>query len=298
MVTPEAVPLELVPAGIGSRFLALVIDWLIQAALAMAVLLGLAPFTDGVPGGVGVAVLLVLLTLVVLGYPVILETLWRGRTVGKAALGLRVVTVEGAPIGLRHAVIRGALGLVDFPLTSGAGAVISVLCTSDNRRLGDLAAGTLVLRERSGLRSPAPVRFDVPAPLAGYASTLDVAILGAAEYRAIRTFLLRSASLRPEARHHLAVQLATPLSDRVGPRPPAGTSAEAFLVAVAAVHQARQAPHGHGQALQAPPSLDAGPTLAEGHANADGDVGRGLSGGPVAVPHEPPHEPEGFTPLG
>ena len=98
-----------------------------------------------------------LLTFVVLwGYPTVMETLWRGRTIGKIALGLRVVTVEGAPVRFRHAAIRATLGLVDFLLTSGAGAVVSVLMTHRSQRLGDLVAGTVVLRERTGLRAPSP----------------------------------------------------------------------------------------------------------------------------------------------
>ncbi|MGH3850239.1 MAG: RDD family protein [Pseudonocardiaceae bacterium] len=237
VVTPEAVPLELVTAGLGSRFLALTIDWAIQASLAMAVLIGLSPILDGIGGGVGVAILLVLLTLIAIGYPVITETLWRGRTVGKAALGLRVVTAEGGPVCFRHAMIRASVGLVDFAITTGGAAVISVLATSDNRRLGDLAAGTLVLRERSGLRRPIAARFEIPASLVEYAATLDVTAVGTTQYGLIRTFLLRATSMRPAARHQLAVQLANSLTGRISPPPPPGIDAEAFLAAVAATHQ-------------------------------------------------------------
>ena len=239
VVTPEAVPLELAPAGIGSRFLALGIDWSVQAALSLALLLGLTPLLDDATSGVGLAVLLVLGTLVIFGYPVVLETLWRGRTIGKAALGLRVVTVEGGQVGLRHALIRAALGVIDFAATTGSAALISALATRRVQRLGDLAAGTLVLRERSALRAPDAVAFGAPPGLEAYASSLDVSALAPEDYLAVRSFLLRARGLRPQARYSLAVALATPLAARLRPSPPPNTPPEGFLLAVASAYQTR-----------------------------------------------------------
>src|SRR5438270_3190611 len=177
VVTPEAVPLDLETASIGSRFLALLIDWGIQGVVVF-ILLVIAG--NGSFGWLGTTIVLLLVFLVIWGYPVAMETLWRGRTVGKAALGLRVVTREGGQIGFRHAAIRAALGLVDFALSSGAVAVICVLVTADNQRLGDMVAGTLVLRERTGLRQPSPTAFWAPTGLDGYTDSLDLAALGPA----------------------------------------------------------------------------------------------------------------------
>src|SRR3954447_14256365 len=146
LVTPEAVVLEFETAGIGSRSLAFCIDLAIQAALLTGAVVALAAVGDSVSGTASMVVALLLFTGVLLGYPIVFETLWRGRTPGKAVFGLRVVTREGAPVRLRHASVRGFLGLVDFWLTTGAAAVLCVLFTRDNQRLGDLAAGTLVLR--------------------------------------------------------------------------------------------------------------------------------------------------------
>jgi len=256
VVTPEAVPLDLEPAGLGSRFLALILDWVIQGVAATALSLGLLAAVSGEAAGLAQALVLLLLFLVVFGYPVACETLWRGRTVGKLALGLRVVTVEGAPVRFRHAAIRAALGLVDFVLTGGAAAVLSVLFTPRNQRLGDLVAGTIVLRERTGLPAPAAVTFDVPSGLEGYAATLDAAAVRPEDYGAVRAFLLRAGSLRPEVRYDLAVKLATPLVSRLGTRPPAGVPPEAFLACVAAAYQHRSAgaPAGAG-----PGAVEAGP---------------------------------------
>jgi len=236
VVTPEAVPLDLETASIGSRFLALLIDWGIQAVL-LFVLLVIAG--NGSFGWLGTTIVLLLVFLVIWGYPVAMETLWRGRTVGKAALGLRVVTREGGQIGFRHAAIRAALGLVDFALSSGAVAVICVLVTADNQRLGDMAAGTVVLRERTGLRRPTPTAFWAPPGLDSYTDSLDLAGLGPAEYGVVRAFLIRSPSLPPPVRGRLAAQVAETVAGRVQPPPPPGVPAELFLACVAAAYRKR-----------------------------------------------------------
>ena len=242
VVTPEAVPLELQTAGLGSRFLALLIDWTVQGAALFALLLAAAALSTAahVPAWPGGALLFFLVFAVVWGYPVAMETLWRGRSLGKAALGLRVVTREGGQVRFRHAAIRAALGLVDFVLTSGGAAVLSVLLTRHDQRLGDLAAGTLVLRERTGQRAPAPVLFHVPSGLEVYAASLDVSGLGADDYRAVRSFLVRGPRLPPHIRASLAAQLASSTAPRVRPRPPADMPAEPFLACVAAAYQRRQ----------------------------------------------------------
>ncbi|MDQ6909187.1 MAG: RDD family protein [Actinomycetota bacterium] len=242
IVTPEAVPLDFELANLGSRSVALFLDLLIVGAALFVVSIGMSAILSGVdaPVGVGAALFFLIFFLVFFGYPIALETLWRGRTVGKAALGLRVVTKEGAPVRFRHAAIRTALGIVDFGLTLGSAAIISVLTTHDNQRLGDLVAGTIVLRERSGLRAPAPVGFYVPPGLEPYAGALDLAGLTGQDYEAVRMFLVRAPSLPHDVRANLAVQIANPLAARVRPPPPQGTFPEAFLACLAAVYQHRQ----------------------------------------------------------
>jgi uncharacterized RDD family membrane protein YckC len=244
MVTPEAVALEFRTANLGSRILAYLIDMAvvttgILAGLFAVALLGQA--TEAVvPDWVALTIVLVLLPSWWLGYFIAFETLWRGRTLGKAALGLRVVTREGAPIRFRHAAIRALLGLVDFAVASGFFAIVFILLTRDNQRLGDLVAGTLVLRERSGLGAPAPVSFTPPPGLEPYTATLDTSRISTQEYQAVRTFLLRAASLPPGPRSALALQLANPLAGRLRPPPPAGISPELYLHCVAAAYQQRQ----------------------------------------------------------
>jgi uncharacterized RDD family membrane protein YckC len=243
VVIPEAVPLELETASIGSRSLALLIDWAIQGALFLILVIIVS---NASVGWLGTAITFLLLFLIIWGYPIALETLWRGRTVGKAAMGLRVVTKEGGQIGFRHAAIRAALGIVDFALTSGACAVICVLLTNDNQRLGDLAAGTVVLRERTGLRRPTPTTFSVPMGLDTYTENLDLAGLGPAEYAVVRAFLLRAPSLPPPVRAKLAAQVAESVAQRVQPPPPPGVPAEAYLASVAAAYRRASGATGAG----------------------------------------------------
>lgn len=243
IVTPEAVPLDFEVAHIGSRFVALLLDLaIIYGGLTLLVLalgwLG-ADALDVAPDWLGATVVILLVFVLRWGYPVGMETLWGGRTLGKAAMGLRVVTVEGGPVGVRHAAIRGAIGLVDFELTGGFAAVLSAVLTRRHQRLGDLAAGTLVVRERTGAGPPTAVRFEVPRGAESYAATLDVSGLDADDYRAIRQFLLRASRLDPSSRARVATTLATPVAQRLRHRPPEGTSAETFLRCVAARYQQR-----------------------------------------------------------
>ncbi len=194
IVTPEAVVLSFETAGVGSRVVAEVIDLAVQGGAG-----ALVAFGGGLLSGtaVGLAVVYFGIFLVAFGYPIGMETLWRGRTLGKAVMGLRVVTVEGGPERFRHALVRGALGLIDFYATSGAAAVLCILATKRNQRLGDLVAGTLVLRERTGGQALSAATFWVPPGWEGYAATLDVNAVTAADYQAIRSFLLRAGSLDP-----------------------------------------------------------------------------------------------------
>ncbi|CAN5131846.1 RDD family protein [soil metagenome] len=245
VVTPEAVRLQFDTAGVGSRSVAFALDVLVQGLTLVALLVAGGLVAEG--AGVGLppwvaATLVALLSFaVVWGYSVALETLWRGRTLGKAAMGLRVVTREGGPVRFRHAAVRAALGLVDFVVSSGAVAVLCVLFTRDNQRLGDLVAGTLVLRERTGMGQPAPVGFEVPAGAEAYAATLDVSALTTGDYAAVRAFLLRAPGLRGQVRERLAADLATALAGRLRHTPPEGVDPHVFLACLAARYQRRGA---------------------------------------------------------
>lgn len=237
IITPEAVVLDFERAGVASRVLAMVLDLL---ALALVwLVLGLATALVAGFEGVGAAVWYALASLAIVfcwfcGF----ETLWRGRTPGKAALGLRVVGVDGTPIRFQQAFLRITLGLVDFLLLPlGFVAVVAILLSPRDQRLGDMAAGTLVVRERSAQSYVAPAWFPPPPGYEGYAASLDVTALDRDAYGLVRSFLLRMPELGPAARDHLAVRLANPLAVRMNHRPPPTVTPHAFLACVAAAWQ-------------------------------------------------------------
>jgi uncharacterized RDD family membrane protein YckC len=296
LVTPEAVTLELATANVGSRMLAFAIDALVVGTglviLALTGGLAAAAGSAFLPSWVVITLVTLLLSAWYFGYFIVSETLWRGRTLGKAALGLRVVTREGGQIRFRHALIRTVLGLVDFALTSGFVAIVTIMVSPSNQRLGDMVAGTLVLRERSAAGDPVPVTFVPPPGLEGYAALLDTSGLGAEEYQAVRSFLLRRTDLVPAARAALATRLAEQLATRVQPPPPPGLAPEPFLQSVAAAHQLRRGAAA-GRRLQRVPS---GPqALPSGPGGQPPAPGSEVSSSPAA-PAVPPAETGGFTP--
>jgi uncharacterized RDD family membrane protein YckC len=247
VVTPEAVALDLEPATVGSRSVAIALDLLLIGS--GLVLLALAEaafgFTGFVPDWLGIALVLLLGFALQFGYPVGFETLWRGRTPGKAAMGLRVVTVEGAPVRFRHAATRAAIGLLELTGTAGAIAVIASLSSARGQRLGDLAAGTLVIRERRSGRPPRVVPFEAPPGLEGYVRVLDTSRLDRDAYATVRDLLRRD--LEPRLRARLAEQVAEGLVGRVQPPPPPGLDAVTWLRCVAASVQGASAGVGPGE---------------------------------------------------
>ena len=237
IITPEAVVLDLERAGVASRTLAMALDVLALAAVWLV--LGLATALLGGFEGAGAAIGYALASLaIVFAWFVGFETLWRGRTPGKAALGLRVVGADGTPIRFQQAFLRATLGLVDFLLVPvGFVAVVSILLSPRDQRLGDMAAGTLVVRERSAQSYVAPAWFPPPPGFEGYAASLDITALDEDGYGLVRSYLLRMPELSPGARDHLAVRLANPLAVRMGHTPPRGVAPQAFLACVAAAWQ-------------------------------------------------------------
>jgi uncharacterized RDD family membrane protein YckC len=239
VITPEAVALDLEPATVGSRSVAIVLDYLLIGAGLL--LLGAAEaafgFSGFVPDWLGIALLLLLAFALQFGYPIGFETLMRGRTPGKAAMGLRVITLEGAPVRFRHASARAAVGLLELLGTLGAIAVIASFASPRGQRLGDLAAGTLVVRERRSGGAPQAMRFEPPPGLESYVRILDVSRIGASDYATIRDLLRRR--LDHTTRESVARRVAEGIVDRVQPPPPEGADAVTWLQCVAAAVQAR-----------------------------------------------------------
>lgn len=240
IVTPEAVVLHFDSAGVGSRMPAAAIDFAIKIIFVLVLFaIEAALASAGGPGWLGVTFAIVGTFVVAYGYPVAFETLWDGRTPGKAVMGLRVVTEEGSPIRFRHAAIRGALGIFEIASTNGAIAFIVCLLSERNQRLGDMIAGTLVLRDRKANKAPQATSFIPPAGSEDYAASLDVSSLSADDYVAIRSFLVRSSSLKAAARQGLADQFGRKYATQLRTSPPQWMPSEVFLVCVAAAYQRR-----------------------------------------------------------
>jgi uncharacterized RDD family membrane protein YckC len=234
IATPEGVELELVLAGLGSRFMAALLDLVIQLGAIFALAVVLAPVGDS---GFVLAAYLVAVFLVLFAYDIVLETWNRGRTVGKLAAGLRVVRTGGEPVGFLTAAVRNFLRLADFLPVLYVVGVITILVTSRNQRLGDLAAGTLVIRERR--RSVAPeATYLPPAPADAPFLEWDVSGVSAEDVATLRQFLDRRLALQPSARAHLATDLAARVRPKVVGAPD-GWHPESFIEAVVAAKTSR-----------------------------------------------------------
>jgi uncharacterized RDD family membrane protein YckC len=232
-VTPEAVTLETNVAGPGSRILAGMLDGLIQFAL---ILIG-SSAAGAVGGDAGLIFGLVVTFVIFFGYPLVLEATVGGRTVGKLAAGIHVERRDGGPPSFAALLVRTLLRLVDFIPAFYAVGMVALIATPRTQRLGDLAAGTVVVYDKS---LPFPVPFSLP-PDEGrdrMARSVDPAGLSEQEYAVVRSFLLRRASLDPAARERLAADLAGRLRPRVGAHTDA-SHPEAFLEALVSAYRQR-----------------------------------------------------------
>jgi len=239
LVTGEAVALELRPTSFVLRVAGALIDYLAYALLLVGLVLLVVQLVDEgaldevlAPGGVIVA--LVTSFVVV---PAVVETVSGGRSLGRLAVGARIVRRDGGASGFRQALVRSLVGLLEIVFTTGGLAVVVALLDTSSRRLGDLLAGTYSRNERVPAR---PRRLAaVPPGLEGWASVADVGPLPDRLARRVAAYVQQAPALDPVSRHRLAVALATEVAVVVSPVPDA--SAEAFLDAVAALRREREA---------------------------------------------------------
>lgn len=262
VVTPEAVVLDLPTAGVATRAFSRAIDLFIQLVLGVA--LGFAAVAVSGLGVSPVLISLVIVFVVLLVWPIGMEILWRGRSVGKLCFGLRVISADGSPAQPRQSVVRGLLALIDIYMSLGFLALISAMFSPVSQRLGDMAAATVVIREPRRVRDSMPVAFYPPPGFETYVSSLDVGNLEPDDFALVRSFLLRVTSLTKAARYREAVALAEGVRLRIHHQLPAAVDPETWLVCVASAYQWRE-----GGLLR--------------------DAALGLA--PVAVPAAPPSRP-------
>ena len=248
--TPEQIELSYDLAGLGSRGLARLLDSLIQGVVIFAIIfafgLGAAMLSnvarrwfdaDGsIVAIVGVALILLLMFVVTFGYDIFFELAWNGQTPGKRAAGIRVLTTRGEPVTLVHVLVRNLVRLVDFLPSSYIAGIVCILLTRRSQRLGDLAAGTIVVHERGDALprtlGPLDPGLALPAHLAVAYTREDVALA--------RDFLLRSTTLAPVQRQTLEAQIATTLRRKLtgsGLSLPTELTDQQLLVGVAALRK-------------------------------------------------------------
>lgn len=236
LVSGEAVLLDLQLATFPSRALAKLIDMALQFVLLVGVVL--LVFQADIDNDAASAILLVLYIGVIVGYPLLWESLGNGRTLGKLVLGLRVVRDDGGSARFRHALVRALVGVVEIWMVSGTIAILTSLASSKGKRVGDHLAGTVVVRERVPQRA-APV-MPMPPALAGWAAGLELSRLPDHLALAARQMLSRGYDLGPTARMQMAQQVAYDVSRYVSPPPPPGCPPEAYLAAVLAERRRRE----------------------------------------------------------
>ena len=272
IVTGEAVALELPAARFPSRIAALLIDVLVQGVVLLAATAALLGLTAPHSVDYAAAATLAIAVLVIVGYPTVLETLSRGKTLGKLALGLRVVGDDGSPVRFRQALVRGLTGAIEIWALAPVALICSIV-SDRGKRVGDFFAGTYVVQERAPARHTLPAYLaEVPPPLVSWAQSLQVAALSVQTAEAAGSYLRRFSELRPGARDALGVQLATAVAAEVSPPPPPGTPPAAYLAAVLAIrrqhelasHAAWTAGAAAGEAPRTPaPTFPAGSGISQ-----------------------------------
>ena len=232
--TPEQIPLEFPLAGIGSRFLAIALDTLIQVLgflmivfVAEILLPTAARFT---PRALTWAAAIFFLCVFILysGYYALFEIFWNGQTPGKRLVRLRVISDSGRPITVYEAVVRNLLRIIDQLPGLYVVGIISVFLTARNKRLGDIVAGTVVVHEKA-MQDSQPDFFAAAASTA-LSSGLQIT---AEELELIERFLQRRYDLSPEVRRQSAEQIAGRLRARLGAAQDGAASPEDYLESLA-----------------------------------------------------------------
>ncbi|GAB3863088.1 RDD family protein [Dactylosporangium cerinum] len=249
LVSGEAVELDVRVARLGSRALALIIDAFGQTVLfivlvMLATMFQIVTSTAGLfDDGLGQAIFTIILVITVLGYPAVFETILRGRTPGKAAMGLRVVRDDGGPVRFRHSFTRALVGMalewpgLLLPVVTWVASLGTMLVGRSGKRLGDWAAGTIVIHERT----PASWGWvpAMPPPLRNWARRLDLTGLDDSLALAVRHFLARNREITEPSRTALGRALAREVAMCTTPPPPPEAPGWAYLAAVIAERNRR-----------------------------------------------------------
>lgn len=252
LVTGDAVVLDIAIAQLPVRAVGALIDISVMlAGYLVAAMMWMATLGQ-FDGALSAAILIIFGVLTVVGYPVIVETVTRGRSLGKMVMGLRVVSDDGGPERFRQALFRALAAVVEIWALVGSPAVICSLLSERGKRLGDIFSGTMVISERGPARQP-PILM--PPGLAWWASSLQLSGLRSESAELARQFLGRAAQLDPHTRQMMAYRISGEVLAHISPPPPPDTPPELVLAAVLAErHQRELARQQPGAAIPYPSS--------------------------------------------
>jgi uncharacterized RDD family membrane protein YckC len=237
VVTGDAVVLDVQIAQLPVRAVSVMIDVVVVfIAYTIGVLLWASTLTQ-FDTALSAAVLIIFTVLSLVGYPVVFETATRGRSLGKMAMGLRVVSEDGGPERFRQALFRALAGVIEIWIFAGGPAVICSLLSPKGKRIGDVFAGTVVISERAPRLIPPP---PMPPQLAWWASSLQLSGLGPEQAELARQFLSRASQLDPVIRDQMAYRITSEVVAQISPPPPPGVPAQLVLAAVLAERHRRE----------------------------------------------------------
>lgn len=237
VVTGDAVVLDVQVAQLPVRAVSALIDIAVITVLTL-IGYGLAALTvEQFDGALVQILVLVLVVLIPVVYPTVFETTTRGRSLGKMAMGLRVVSDDGGPERFTQALFRALASVVEIWTLFGSPAVICSILSPRGKRLGDVFAGTIVISERGPRLSPPPV---MPPGLEGWAATLQLSGLNPQSVEVARQFLARAADLNPAVRDQMVYRIAGEIAAQIAPPPPPGLPAPLMLAAVLAERHRRE----------------------------------------------------------
>lgn len=226
--TPENIEFSYTLAGIGSRFQAAFIDTFIQTILLVIIVIIAYPVYVLLPNlaidynslnllmTILVAILIILAFVILWGYHVYFEVTWQGQTPGKKASNIRVIKDSGQPIKIFDSLIRNLIRIIDYlPPFYGIG-ILSVVLNKHNKRLGDLVAGTIVVKEQPNILLPVIQEIEETESSDKLSFLVDISWLTGQEAELVSSFIHRRSNYEKETRQQWAEKIALPLSVKAG----------------------------------------------------------------------------------
>ncbi len=238
IILGEGVAIDAGAAPVTLRIASGAIDVLVVGAVLWFAIYVSSPLLNVLNGAMQGALVVTIVVLTLVVFPATAETLTRGLSPGRLAVGLRIVRDDGGPITARHAFGRALVGVLELYATVGLIAITTSMLSDRGKRVGDIMVGTFSMRTRGGRKMLPPVAM--PYSLQEWARTADITRLPDGLALTARLFLSRAASMEVNVRARLGTRISDDLLVHVSPRPPVGTHPENFIAAVVAARRDRE----------------------------------------------------------